>query len=278
VFRGGRRCGVSLAANVTEIITLVVSRVQHLSQIRNNRTNRKIPTDISYNFTKFWFEPHILRADGYRMQNIDEKREALGLPESLVGEDGTEVYIGGDVCDWIAHLAYPCEVPYGLKVIPGPADNHQIPALILTIGPEGSLWARYEVSFAKNGTWLSVSSIGRTDNSAPLPEPALGFNAADAAHLLGVEMERNWFRSPWSWQSYRKQQGKAETTDAWKSEPAEKQKRLQHLARLKVSSQVHIAALEALAAEHPEEYAKHYEAQQVIKALSSDWFPDPKVR
>lgn len=208
------------------------------------------------------------------MRTLQELRDTFGLPAVLTDPEQTDrsVPISKDVVDFVVYLAYPCRVPHALALAPAWVDAPDTAAwaLTLTIGPENH--TRFNVHFDADGRWQRVEPLSslHTGNLL-LPTPKMGFTAADAAHLMAVQMELEINASSWtSWHSRERRATSTESREASAD-------RVAHLARLRMSEQIRIDALNALAGEHTEEFQRHLEAQKVLRALASDWHEDPRL-
>lgn len=208
------------------------------------------------------------------MTTLPALRASLGLPEHVERPDADPIPVTRDVATWYRYLTIPFAVPAQLlPVVPAPAHAAPDPtALILTAGPQRTAsltWPIVHVSFDTNGTWREVS-INSWSGRATLPRPELGFLCGDAAHLTAVLLAEDTSSTAWANWAH------SNTLLARSAVQERRRAVLDEIARLRGHDHVERDAMLALAAEHPEEYARHLEAQTVIRALSSSWFPDPR--
>lgn len=197
------------------------------------------------------------------------------LPATLTTH-GQTLAIGPDVAAFVSNLAYPCQVPYSCLVHASwtPEAGPDEPAIVLIVGPEGQTDYQIYFFFNANSRWLGSRFEGYSSNRVAAQcadlTPQNGFLAEEAALILATNVLKD--DSSFSWGS-----GNAIGRNSGDIKTAREAK-LAHVARLRIRRQVRFNALETLAGEHYEEFAEHYEAQQVLRALSSDWYPDPYLK
>lgn len=169
-----------------------------------------------------------------------------------------------DIEAWTYLCIEPSEIPHKYEYADGPN-----PHIILTIGPDSGSYIRYTIRFTLNGTWIDATDSTQASQTHILAARH-GYTAAQAAHHLAVQAELGNSYNSWSrWRTSTLRLSTSEVTD-------DVHNRLRELKRRHTTHQVRLDALEALAADHATEFDSHPEAQQVIRALSSDWHPDTK--
>lgn len=191
------------------------------------------------------------------------------LAGPLTNEDGVSLPVSDDMRAWVRNLAEPCEMPYALIIATGwfPDSRHRDETAVqLLIQPEDRTLANLVVHFDRLGRWQEVL-MSNGPRITPIPSPADGYSAAEAAHQLAVMLEHE--TGPW---------GSRRSMSLSRADAAQEiRRRLARIARVRIGDEVRRAALEALAAEHPEEFQTHLGAHQVAQALASDWYLEPDV-
>lgn len=194
---------------------------------------------------------------------IDQPIYALGSTVTLGGLE-QQFPITGQVHAWLYLCAEPSGVPYRLKFNTPPND----PSVTLSIGPSDYSGIRLDVQFTVNGVWIEteMSTYQRTT----MFSARHGYQPAAVAHHCAIQAETDNSNSGWAyWRAHHHQMTTSQAQDDHLS-------KIREINRRYTTLLVRADALEDLANQHPDQFNDLLEGHKVARALSSDWYPDPK--
>lgn len=203
-------------------------------------------------------------------ESVEQRFHRLSAtyPYAVHLEDFTH-FLSHEPLDWIEHLAMPCLVPAFME-----SDDQ---FLRLVIGPPRETrapdWTRVDVIFDKSGKWVDthLENLPSGRSLSLVPHPNFGFLAAEAAAMVGVQLEFGSGNLRPSWISWRvSRENPHAGRDALDADRAACLSRLRNSL---LSRQVRLRALEGVAQMHPDDFQATLNAEAIMSALSSDWHP-----
>jgi len=175
--------------------------------------------------------------------------------------------------DWIAFLAHACEVPARVSWLSDGA--------LLRIGPEGEggspgSWMTVTATFDDSGCWSSVRVANEYSGKSVgmIPQASWGLPTAIAAGLLGLQIEMNSVPRRPSWMHWREERsGVARAAAGAHVAPKGQDTFVKRIRDMLITGQIRQRALETVARENEEQFRMAFNAEIIMTAMSSDWYP-----
>lgn len=202
-----------------------------------------------------------------------ERVDRLIAANSLLLTDTGEGSWTHDMVDWLDFLAVPCRVPARVRWLPDSA--------LLAIGPDedggmSGAWLTVTVAFGSRGEWVStqVSNEYSGKNVGLIPHPSWGIPCTVAAGLLAIQIEMNATPRRPSWMYWRQErEGSVRPVVGPQALEQDREVYLKRIRDLFITMGIRHRALESVSREHEEQFRSSFNAEIVMTAMSSDWYP-----